>query len=176
MEALVPATVSSLGLSNVDVDSLRLVYEAARVKPRSVQNRFTADTAPRPEAELPEGLPYPRVKYDRDVRAYCGEKGVTYAPWGVLWGNPEVMEGEGGRVLDEMARGVGVSKQVVIYGCMRGLGGCGVSILCGTTKEERMREVVMGLGRLERWIQESEECGKVWRGCVDYIKSLVDSE
>lgn len=174
MEALVPTTVSSLGLSNVDAESLRQIYIHAVVKPSTIQNRFTQDTAPRPEADLPPGLPYPAVSYDKDVRDVCEELGVTYVPWGLLWGNPAIMGEDPEQALDKLAAAVGVSKQVAWYGCIRSLGGCGVAILCGTTKEAKMKEVVTGLARLGRYIKESEEQQKMWRECVDYIKSRVN--
>lgn len=174
MEALVPSKVFSLGLSNVDADSLRRVYEAAAVKPSTVQNRFTQDTAPNPDADLPPGLPYPAVAYDRDVREYCKLKDITYVPWGVLWGNPALLSDDPEQMLDKTAEKIGVSKQALYYSCLRGMGGCSVSILCGTTKEDRMQEVLTGLRKLQDYLQESEDNKKIWQECVDHLRTIID--
>ena len=113
MESFVPSKVSYLGLSNVDVDSLRQVYDAATVKPSSIQNRFTQDTVPNPDADLPPGLPYPDVAYDRDVREYCKTTNITYVPWGVLWSNPAILDDDPEQLLARTAQKIGVSKQAL---------------------------------------------------------------
>jgi diketogulonate reductase-like aldo/keto reductase len=174
MEALVPSKVSSLGLSNVDVKSLRRIYEAAKVKPRTIQNRFTEDTAPKSDSNMPPGLPYPEVAYDRDVREYCEKQGITYVPWGLLWGNPALMDDDPEQMLDKTAQAIGVSKQVVYYACMRCMGGCNVSILCGTTREARMQETLTGLTKLKSYLQESEEHKRTWQICVNHIRSIIN--
>lgn len=176
MEALVPSKVSSIGLSNVDIESLRQVCEAADVKPISVQNRFTEDTAPRPEADLPPGLPYPEVAYDRDIREYCNQQDIAYVPWGLLWGNPTILDDDSEQVLDTTAREIGITKQVAFYACMRSLGGCNVSILCGTTREAKMREALNGLAKLQSYLQEGEDHKITWQRCIDHIKDIIDAE
>ncbi|KAL1592043.1 Maturation and nuclear export of 40S ribosomal subunits interacting protein [Paraconiothyrium brasiliense] len=58
MEDYVPDTVACLGVSNFDLETLRTVYNAAKVKPAIVQNRFTADTVANPTPGFPADLPY----------------------------------------------------------------------------------------------------------------------
>jgi diketogulonate reductase-like aldo/keto reductase len=58
MEALVPSTVASLSVSNADLKSPRRICEVATVQPSCVQNRFTKDTADKPNPTFPPDLPY----------------------------------------------------------------------------------------------------------------------
>ncbi|KAF8854959.1 Aldo/keto reductase, partial [Acephala macrosclerotiorum] len=67
MEALVPSKVTSLSVSNTDLESLRRLCEVATVKPCTVQNRFTQNTVNRPNRSMQSNLPYPLIAFDRDV-------------------------------------------------------------------------------------------------------------
>lgn len=92
METLVPSKVAHLSLSNTDLQTLRRLWEAATIKPISIQNRFAGATARTPDSAEPPGIPYPQVPYDRDIRAFCRDHDIWYAPWGLLWGNPGIMD------------------------------------------------------------------------------------
>ena len=76
MESLVAGGgVHQLGISNCyDVDTLAALYEAARVKPAVVQNRFYADTG-----------------YDREIRAFCDRQRMIYQSFWTLSANPQVL-------------------------------------------------------------------------------------
>ncbi|KAK4501817.1 hypothetical protein PRZ48_007626 [Zasmidium cellare] len=177
LEALVPSKVSSLGLSNVDAQSLREVWHTANVKPNSAQNRFTGETSPQPDSNMPPGLPYPAIPYDRDVRSLCESLGVTYVPWGLLWGNAAVLDHDPNRMLEKTVQEIGVSKQAAWYACFGDLAGCRSSILCGTTKEETMRMALADLSKLDDLLKESESHRTTWAACTNYIGSiLVDTE
>ena len=169
MERFVPHKVSSLGLSNVDHESLSHIYEFARVKPSSIQNRFTGDTAPRPDAKLPPGLPYPKVPYDRDVRQFCSQNNITYTPWGLLWGNSVIMDHL--PVLDQAARDLGISKQAVMYAYMRQLG---CAVLCGTTKEDTMHKTLDGLAKVEDCRQAGDH-QEVWEKLIKEIECIISA-
>ncbi|KAH8897141.1 Aldo/keto reductase [Thozetella sp. PMI_491] len=173
LEKHVPSRVGSLGVSDTDLASLRIIYESTVVKPTVVQNRFTEDTEPKPNSELPPGLPYPKDPYDRAVREFCRAHDITYAPWGILWGNPTLMDDTD--ALASIAREVGVTKQVASYGCLRSLRGPKISILCGTTKVERMSETLQGMRRIEEYIAESEENRAVWEQHLATIRGIVES-
>jgi predicted oxidoreductase len=176
MEKLVPSKVSALGLSNVDVESLRRVCQVATIKPSTVQNRFTRDLVPNPKADLPPGLPYPQVPYDRDVRDECKRQGVTYVLWGLLWGNPEITEGSSGQKLQNMAEKMDVSSQATLYACMRSMEGCNWSILCGTTMETKMHGVLDGLVVINEYLHKNEEHLKEWKEFVHFIEHIIDTE
>lgn len=163
-----------LGLSNVDAKSLSEIWDAVTIKPNSVQNRFTGDTSPRPEAKMPPGLPYPAVPYDRDVRSICESLDITYVPWGSLWGNAAIVDHDPKRMLEETAQQIGISKQAVWYACVKDFAGCKSSILCGTTKEETLRNTLTGLAKLDDYLEGSDSNRRIWAACVAYIGSIVN--
>jgi len=169
----VPSKVTSLGPSNIDLESLRRVCEIATVKPTAVQNRFTVDTVDKPNPQFPANLPYPLVTWDRDVREYCHQHGIAYAPWGLLWGSLDVLDGPG-HVIEKASKEVGISKEIACYACMRSLGGCQISLLCGTSNEGRMHETLAGLAKVQRYTAESAEHKEIWQGCVDGVRAIVD--
>ena len=76
MESLVASGgVRQLGISNCyEVDTLAELYEAARVKPAVVQNRFYADTG-----------------YDREIRTFCDRQRMIYQSFWTLSANPQVL-------------------------------------------------------------------------------------
>lgn len=88
LESHVPHDITSLGISNVDLPTLKALYEVATVKPSIVQNRFTGDVLPPPEIPLPT----PMTPYDADVRAFCSDHDIVYQPWGTLWGTPNLLK------------------------------------------------------------------------------------
>ena len=173
MEALVPSKVTSLGLSNADLESRRRVNEVATVKPSAVQNRFTQDTLDRPNPAFPPDLPYPVVTWDRDVREYCHQHGIAYAPWGMLWGSIDNLEGPE-KLMSKAGNEVGISKEIACYALMRSLGGCQISLLCGTSNDGRMRETLEGLQKVKNYVAESEEQRQKWESFVVDLKVIVD--
>ena len=173
MEALLLSKVSSLGLSNIDLESLRQVCEVATVKSAAVQNRFTVDTADKPNPRFLANLPYPLVPWDRDVREYCLQHDIAYAPLGMLWGSLDVFDGPD-HVIEKVGRELGISKEIACYACMRSLGGCQISLLCGTSNEGRMRETLAGLAKVQRYVSESAEHKEIWQGYVDSVRAIVD--
>ena len=173
MEALVPSKVGSIGLSNADLESLRQVWDVATIKPSAVQNRFTRDTVDQPNPAFPSNLPYPVVTFDRDVREYCLQKGIAYAPWGLLWGSLDVLNGPE-ETIAKAGLELGISKEIACYALMTSLGGCKISLLCGTTNERRMHDTLEGLVKVRNYVAESEEHRKTWEGYVYYLKTIVD--
>ncbi|KAG4439748.1 hypothetical protein IFR05_004770 [Cadophora sp. M221] len=172
MESLVPEKVRSLGLSNINLISLRHIYETVTTKPVTIQNRFTQDTAPNPI--FTPGLPHPFVPWDRDVRAYCHTMGIAYAPWGMLWGSLDHLDGER-RILERFGERVGVGREITCFTALRALGGC-VTPLCGTTDEGRMRDTLVGLEMIKNWIAESEENMEAWEVFMGEFRGVVDSD
>ncbi len=76
MEELVDAgTVRQLGISNCyRLELLRGLYEAARVKPAIVQNRFYADSG-----------------YDQSIRVFCRAHEMIYQSFWTLTANPHLL-------------------------------------------------------------------------------------
>ena len=67
--------VRQLGLSNCyDLRELRWLCEAHELAPSVLQNRFYADTG-----------------YDREIRAYCRERGILYQSFWTLSANPHLL-------------------------------------------------------------------------------------
>lgn len=65
-----------LGISNFyDLKSIVRLYEDATIKPKVIQNRFYEDT-----------------NYDKDIRKFCKEKGITYQSFWTLSANPVILE------------------------------------------------------------------------------------
>ena len=65
----------SLGVSNVNLDQLKLLWEFARVKPRFVQNRCYATTG-----------------WDHAVREFCAANAIVYQGFSLLTANLPVLE------------------------------------------------------------------------------------
>jgi diketogulonate reductase-like aldo/keto reductase len=76
MEALAAGGgVRHLGISNCyDLDELSALYDAARIEPSVVQNRFYADT-----------------RYDCEIRAFCRSQRITYQCFWTLTANPHLL-------------------------------------------------------------------------------------
>ena len=74
MEALYEAgRTKMIGVSNVSLDQLTLLYEQATHKPMVVQNRC-----------------YAAFGWDRDIRAFCRDQGIAYQVFSLLTANREV--------------------------------------------------------------------------------------
>lgn len=61
LEEYVPHPIRTLGISNVNLPTLKSLWDAVRIKPAIVQNRF-----------------YPATAYDVALRKFCVEKGIVY--------------------------------------------------------------------------------------------------
>lgn len=181
MEALVPDQVGRLGVSNTDLETLQHIYEHAGdgTKPATVQNRFTQATSPDPlDPHMPPGIPYPEDKYDAGVRNFCADHDIKYTPWGILWGSPELLEGNQAGNLEVLSEAIGVTKQVAFFACMQEpglLGGCEVSILCGTKTPCRMLETVNGLSQVAEFVAASQGNKERWVQLVEGLRNVIQS-
>lgn len=75
ISSLVPHPVRHLGISNVSLPMLELLYEHMRVKPSIVQNAFHGGRG-----------------YDVELRAFCKDKGITYQGFWVLKKNASLLQ------------------------------------------------------------------------------------
>lgn len=67
--------VRQLGISNCyDPRTFRRIYDAVRIKPRVLQNRFYVESG-----------------YDLELRQFCLERGITYQSFWTLTANPHVL-------------------------------------------------------------------------------------
>lgn len=171
LESHVPQHVTRLGLSNIGLDTLRAVYDAARIKPSIVQNRFTTDIASIPNPKIPPGIDTPEDRYDAGVRAFCEERGIVWQPWGVLWGSPGLLVQS---LVGEVAENLGVVNEVALYACVQELPGQ-VTILAGTGKEERVNGVIDGMRKVEDWKRRGQNSEKWKMWMMKFREILLES-
>ncbi|KAK1812581.1 hypothetical protein LTR12_013068 [Friedmanniomyces endolithicus] len=136
MESFVPKHVRTIGISNVyHLPILTALYEVASVKPTVVQNRFHRDTG-----------------YDKQIRAFCNDKGITYQSFWTLTANPDLLRSQ---AVQRIATHVGVAPPVALYGLVLSLGN--VSILDGTTSAEHMKADLNGVNAVQSWLLANNE-------------------
>jgi diketogulonate reductase-like aldo/keto reductase len=119
MEAIVDAGgTRQLGISNCyDLEYFQSLYRSARVKPAVIQNRFYAETG-----------------YDREIRAFCRQRGIVYQSFWTLTANPHILADD---KLKSLAPKYGRTPAQVLF---RYLTQAHVVPLTGTTSEIHMRE------------------------------------
>jgi len=119
MESLAAGgAVRQLGISNCyEQGTLAALYEAARLKPTVVQNRFYADTG-----------------YDREIRAFCGERRIIYQSFWTLSANPQLLAHA---TITGLASKYGRTPAQILF---RYLTQSGVAPLTGTRSDAHMRE------------------------------------
>ena len=93
------------------------LYDSARIQPSVVQNRFYADT-----------------RYDREIRAYCGERRIIYQSFWTLSANPQLLAHA---TITGLASKYGRTPAQILF---RYLTQSGVVPLTGTRSEAHMRE------------------------------------
>jgi diketogulonate reductase-like aldo/keto reductase len=107
-----------IGISNCyDLRTFEALWDAARIKPAILQNRFYAETG-----------------YDALLRAFCRERSVAYQGFWTLTANPHVLREP--RVAQLAARHGVTSEQLFL----RFLTQIGVVPLVGTTSARHMRD------------------------------------
>lgn len=119
MESLVDAGgVRQLGISNCyQVTELKGLYDSALHKPGVVQNRFYEETG-----------------YDREIRAFCRDRGILYQSFWTLTANPHVLSHP---AVTGLASKYGKAPAQILF---RYLTQNGVVPLTGTRSETHMRE------------------------------------
>jgi diketogulonate reductase-like aldo/keto reductase len=119
MESLVEqGVVRQLGISNCyELSELQRIDASARMKPAVLQNRFYADTG-----------------YDREIRAFCRDRGILYQSFWTLSANPHLLAGK--TILALAKHYVRTPAQILF----RYLSQEGVMPLTGTKSAAHMRE------------------------------------
>lgn len=106
-----------IGISNASLDQIRTLCDGAAVMPAFVQNRCYAITG-----------------WDRDVRAFCKERGIVYQGFSLLTANARVLDSPAvGRAVERTGRS---PEQVVFRFSFQ----VGMLPLTGTTSAEHMEE------------------------------------
>ncbi len=105
-----------IGISNVAADQLKLLIEAAKVRPAFVQNRC-----------------YARDGWDEEVRSICDAKGVVYQGFSLLTANPKVVASATVAKIAEHHRR---SREAIVFRFALDLG---MLPLTGTKNPERMK-------------------------------------
>ncbi len=107
-----------LGISNIyDLNTLKRLYEDAIIKPSYVQNRFYAES-----------------DYDKELRAWCLSKEITYQSFWTLTANPHLLASEEVMGLAKTYRKTPVQ---IMY---RYISQIGATPLDGTTDPTHMKE------------------------------------
>jgi diketogulonate reductase-like aldo/keto reductase len=106
-----------LGVSNVSLHHLLQLEGSGAEAPRFVQNRCFA-----------------RFGWDRDVRAFCADRGIVYQGFSLLTANPEVLQH---RLVGGIAARGRVSPAQVVFRFAQAVG---MLPLTGTSDPEHMRQ------------------------------------
>jgi diketogulonate reductase-like aldo/keto reductase len=119
MEALVDSgAVRQLGISNCyQLKQFEALCNMARIQPRVLQNRFHAETG-----------------YDRELRAFCRPRNISYQSFWTLTANPQILAHETVRGL---ARQHGRTAAQILF---RFLTQIGIVPLTGTRSPAHMRQ------------------------------------
>ena len=150
LEFYVPHRILNLGISNVPMGTLERLYEAAKVKPAVVQNRF-----------------YPDTHFDNKVRAFCVEKGIIYQAFWTLSANPKIVHGA---EVGVVSHSLGLSSVHEAMYCLT-LSLENVVILNGTKNEEHMRGDLAALKKAKAYAEENPDS---WKGYVESFRVLIE--
>jgi len=111
-----------LGVSNVSLEHLRGMLAAQAEMPAFVQNRCFA-----------------RLGWDRDVRAFCREHGITYQGFSLLTANRQVLEHP---PIIELAKDIQATAAQLIFSFARAIG---MLPLTGTSNADHMKQDLASL-------------------------------
>lgn len=110
--------IKQLGISNIyDCSELKSIYDAVKIKPSVVQNRFYSDSS-----------------YDVELRKFCNSKQIIYQSFWTLTANPNFLKG---KLFSELASQMRVSTEQIMYKLVIQLG---IAPLNGTTNVKHMEE------------------------------------
>lgn len=153
IEEFCPNRVRYLGISNVNLNNLELLYDLMRIKPAFVQNRFYASTS-----------------FDTGLRKFCVEHGIIYQAFWTLTKNPLLLNPEPVSVI---AGALGTSKHTALYCLILGLEN--MVVLNGTSSADRMKSDLDDLSRCRTWIVSSEH-QDLWYKLLTQFKGLIGDE
>ncbi|CAI6098464.1 unnamed protein product [Clonostachys chloroleuca] len=152
LEEYTPDTIRNLGISNTDLDTLKMLHEQAQVKPAVVQNRFYNGTA-----------------YEVELREFCNSHGIIFQSFWTLSANPKLAKSP--PVLD-VAQLAGVDREVAYYALVLGLEG--LIILNGTTNESHMGGDLAGIDKVGTWAES--DGADDWATALESFKVLIGQD
>lgn len=110
--------VGQIGISNCyDLDVLQYLYNNSTIKPAVIQNRF-----------------YEHSNYDKELRAWCKQRGIIYQAFWTLTANPHILSSA---IINELSKKYSKTLAQVFY---RYLNHIGIVPLIGTTSKQHMME------------------------------------
>jgi len=102
LEEYVPHPIRNLDISNVNLPTFTSLWDAVRIKPAVVQNRF-----------------YPVTGYDVALRKFCAEKRIVYQSFWTLTANLGLLSSQLVRRLSEEVGNRETSGTVLPSACFR---------------------------------------------------------
>ena len=140
LESFVPHKIRHLGISNINLTNLEIVFDLVQVKPAIVQNRF-----------------HPRNGHDRDVRKFCVEHGIIYEAFWTLTANPHLLKS---KPVQKLAELLSIEKEAALYCLVTSLDN--FVVLNGTKNKARMQADIDALDRLHDWSTNDDHRGR-WK-------------
>jgi len=149
MEGFVDAgQVRYLGISNCyDLHTLEALYDAARIKPSFVQNRF-----------------YSKSHFDRPLRAYCVDRGIVYQSFWTLTANWDFIRNKRG-IIHSLAEKYDKTGEQIFFAFIRAIG---ILPLTGTTSPEHMQYDLEVLGNDDMGILSLEDVRAIELGLYSH--------
>lgn len=148
LESYVPTSIRSLGISNVTLPVLEILYQEASIKPSVVQNRF-----------------YAKTRFDVPIRNFCKERGIMYQSFWTLTGDPALLKSG---PVSALAQASSVTKATALYALTMDLG---VTPLNGTTSREHMQEDFEGIERVREW---ATAYPGEWQGISSQYQAIIN--
>ena len=134
--------VRNLGISNCyDLETLRRLHASANVKPRFLQNRFRKET-----------------KYDKDLRSFLDDNGMTYQSFWTLTANPHVLQSDAVKAIAERR---GKTPAAIWFAALSRMG---IVVLSGTTDVQHMKDDLEAMDTVRNQLTEEE---------VETVKQLL---
>ena len=146
LEGFVPHQIRHLGISNINLNNLKIIYNLVHVKSAVVQNRFQ-----------------PRSGFDQNVSG----NGMLYQAHRVLSANEKLLDcGVAVSVAGMMA----VGREIALYCLVLALDN--LVVLNGTRSILRMRGDIEALDRWRCWVEEGDNL-LMWQGALADFKILI---
>ena len=148
LESYVPSKIKHLGISNVDLLTLKEVFLRAAIKPSIVQNRFHSLSS-----------------YDSKVRMFCTANDIVYQAFWILSANKDLLQS---RAILNLAFYTGTSPAAALYALVMSLG---IVALNGTTSEQRMKADMADVKCIHEWTESNR---KEWDHVRDDFKKILE--